>query len=90
MVEVNTVQSLVPDQHQAGMHAIADTVAGGGALFVRCTGRADDEPADHRPWPLTRRELEGFGAAGLVEQTFEESVSAKGDPQFIVTYRRPE
>ena len=88
VVEVNTVQSLPPETHQAGIFAIAETVADGGALFLRCTGRSADEPADHRPWPLTREELAGFAAAGLVETSFRESRTPAGSRQFVATYRR--
>jgi hypothetical protein len=88
VVEVNTVQSLPPDDHAAGIAAIAETVAEGGELFVRCTGRLDDEPTHRRPWPLSRRELAGFAAGGLVETSFVESRTASGVRQFVATYRR--
>lgn len=90
VVEVNTVQSLPPDDHPAGILAIAETVAEGGALFLRCTGRGDDEPVDHRPWPLIRRELRDFATAGLAETTFVESRTPNGSRQFVATYHRPE
>ncbi len=89
VVEVNTVQSLPPKEHPAGFAAIADPVADGGTLFLRCTGRRDDEPTDHRPWPLSRRELEVLADAGLVETSFVESRTASGTRQFVATYRRP-
>jgi methyltransferase family protein len=88
VVEVNTVQSLPPEDHPAGVAAIAETVAKGGELFLRCTGRLDDEPADRRPWPLSRRELAGFVTAGLVETSFIESRTASDTRQFVATYRR--
>jgi hypothetical protein len=88
VVEVNTVQSLFPHDHPAGIAAIAETVADGGALFLRCTGRGDDEPVHHRPWPLSRRELEDFAVAGLVQTSFVESHTPSGDREFVVTYRR--
>jgi SAM-dependent methyltransferase len=89
VVEVNTVQSLPPEDHRAGIAAIAGTVANGGALFLRCSGREDDEPVDHRPWPLGRGELAGFAHAGLVETSFVESRTATGTRLFVATYRRP-
>lgn len=88
VVEVNTVQSLPPELHPAGIAAIADTVRDGGALFVRCTGRAAEEPVTRRPWPLARRELAGFAAAGLTETSFVDSRTAMGSRQFVATYRR--
>lgn len=89
VVEVNTVQSLVPGQHGDGVAAIAETVAAGGALFVCCSGRDESDLADHRPWPLTRRELAGFHDAGLVGTSFADTVTASGTRQFVATYARP-
>lgn len=90
VVEVNTVQSLPPDDHPAGIRAIAGTVAEGGALFLRCTGRADDEPVDHRPWRLSRPELDELAATGLLKTSFVESRTPAGSRQFVATYHRPE
>ncbi len=88
VVEVNTVQSLPPPDHAAGLTAIASTVADDGQLFLRCTGRRDDEPVSHRPWPLSRVELQTIADAGLVQCSFVESRTPAGSLQFVATYRR--
>lgn len=72
VVEVNTIQSLPLHLRDAAVRAIAGTVAPGGALFVRCFGRADDEPAASRPWPVSREELAIFEQEGLREVEFAE------------------
>jgi hypothetical protein len=43
---------------------------------------------DHRPWPVSRRELEDFSAAGLVQTSFVDAQTPSGHRQFVVTYRR--
>ena len=72
VVEVNTIQSLPLSVRGDVIRAIAGTVAPGGALFVRCFGRAPGEPAESRPWPVSREELAGFTTAGLREAEFAE------------------
>jgi hypothetical protein len=92
VVENRTVQSLEPVHWPHAIAEIAALVAPGGVAFVRCFGRDDDAPRGHtRPWPLSRRELDGFTAAGLVEEAFAD----RADPElrgrsFTVRYRRPE
>ena len=91
VVENRTVQSLEPVHWPHAIAEIAALVAPGGVAFVRCFGRDDDAPRGHtRPWPLSRRELDGFAAAGLVEEAFAD----RADPElrgrsFTVRYRRP-
>jgi 2-polyprenyl-3-methyl-5-hydroxy-6-metoxy-1,4-benzoquinol methylase len=72
VVEINTIQSLPLDLRDRAVRTIAGTVAQGGALFVRCFGRADDEPAGSRPWPVSREELAVFEQEGLRETEFAE------------------
>jgi SAM-dependent methyltransferase len=71
VIENRTLQSLPVDLRARAVHAIADTVALGGLVWVRCRGREDDEPVGVRPWPVSRRELAVFGDAGLTEMQFE-------------------
>ncbi len=70
VVEIRTLQSLPPPQRAAAAAAIAAAVRPGGRIFVRCLARDDDEPPVSRPWPVSRRELRGFTAAGLRETGF--------------------
>jgi SAM-dependent methyltransferase len=71
VIENRTLQSLPVDQRTRAVRAIADTVALGGLVWVRCRGRENDEPVGVRPWPVSRRELAVFGDAGLTEMQFE-------------------
>jgi SAM-dependent methyltransferase len=88
VVEINTIQSLPPDERGQTTQAIAETVAAGGQLFVRCLGRADDEQVSQRPWAVSRRDLATFAAAGLRETSFTKGVGPTGRPGFLVTYER--
>ncbi|MGH3473188.1 MAG: class I SAM-dependent methyltransferase [Nocardioidaceae bacterium] len=89
VVEVNTIQSLPPEQHRSGIAAVARAVAPNAVLFARCSAREDDEPAPHRPWRLTRTELAAFAEEGLDERDFYDGVTANGRRQFRLIYRRP-
>jgi SAM-dependent methyltransferase len=68
VVEVNTIQSLLPERRCETVQAISELVSMRGALLVIC--RASDAPCtmdDGPPWPMTRAELEGAASsAGLV------------------------
>jgi SAM-dependent methyltransferase len=65
VVEVQTIQSIPPEHHQAAIRAVTDTVARGGRLLVRAAMRGEDEPAPRRPWPLTPSELRAFEREGF-------------------------
>jgi SAM-dependent methyltransferase len=87
VVEALTVQSLPPEAHQEAIAAITRCVARGGHLLVRTAVRADEEPADARPWPLRHAELRWFAADGLLEV----GRCASADAVFLhLDYRRPE
>ena len=90
VVENRTLQSLPVDQRTHAVHAIADTVAPGGLVWVRCLGRDDDEPVGARPWPVSRRELAAFADAGLTEIQFEvdRATGTSGLVSFTAVYRR--
>jgi len=65
IVEVQTIQSLPPNDHRAAIAAISDCLAPGGRMFVRTALRREEVPAVSRPWPLTLAELHGFEDEGL-------------------------
>jgi hypothetical protein len=90
VVENRTLQSLPVDQRTRAVHAIADTVAPGCLVWVRCLGREDDEPMGARPWPVSRRELAVFGDAGLAEMQFEvdRATGTSRSLSFTAVYRR--
>lgn len=75
VVEIRTLQSLPVSRRQEAIRAIADWVAPGGLVFVRCAAREESEPLGSRPWPVSRRELGDFTRAGLKEVHFAESVA---------------
>jgi hypothetical protein len=71
------------------MAAIARTVAPGGRLFLRCSLREEDEPAEGRPWPLSRAELRAFVEEGLREVAAGEGRGQTGGRVLTVVYARP-
>ncbi len=72
VVEIYTIQSLPLALRERAIAAVSDLVKPGGRAFVVCRGRDDDAPPSGPPWPLSRRELAAFGAAGLREASFED------------------
>lgn len=92
IVEIHTLQALPPDARTRAMPLIARCLKPGGRLVVITRGREPDEPEGDLPWPLTRRELAGFGAAGLTEVGFEESNGGRTDDdarRWLLIYRAP-
>jgi SAM-dependent methyltransferase len=91
VVEIRTLQSLPLPQRAEAATIIAGTVRPGGQVFVHGLGRDDDEPPGTRPWPLSRRELSAFGAAGLREEELSDDPagSASGRRTFTAVYSRP-
>jgi SAM-dependent methyltransferase len=89
VVEINTIQSLPLSLRRETVAAIAETVAPGGSLFVRCYGRVGGEPLDSRPWPVSRAELAAFEEEGLREVEFSDEFSeANQNHWFRVVYER--
>jgi SAM-dependent methyltransferase len=73
VVENFTVQSLPESVRERATAAIGDLVAPGGTLIVHATARrADARGRPGPPWPLTRADVEAFGADGLVAHRIEE------------------
>jgi hypothetical protein len=66
VVECLTVQSLPLELRQAATARVADLVAVGGTLLVVAAVSDDADGRVHGPpWPLTRAEIDGFGAGTL-------------------------
>lgn len=65
VVESMTVQALPLPLHPAATTNIARLVAPGGTLVVVAAARVDGAYDEGPPWPLTRAEIEAFGADGL-------------------------
>ncbi|HEY2042019.1 MAG TPA: class I SAM-dependent methyltransferase [Jatrophihabitans sp.] len=87
VLEVNTVQSLPPSDHENAIDAIANTVAANGLLRVKCLGREADQQTPTRPYPLSRAEIARYGERGLTEIEFVEQAT-EGDRFWWLTYRR--
>ena len=91
VVEIRTLQSLPVTQRADAAAAVAGTVRPGGRLFVHGLGREDGDPPGSRPWPLSRRELGAFTAAGLRETEWIDDAtgSTSGRRTFTAVYARP-
>jgi hypothetical protein len=90
VVESITVQSLPPRLHRDAIGEVVGTVAPGGTLIVISAARAENEPVDGPPWPLTPSEIALFADA-LRTVRFEELRDAE-DPfyrHWRVELRRP-
>ncbi len=72
VVDVRTVQSLPPHLRDQVIAAIADPVGPGGMLLAVADGRPEGVEPDGPPWPLSRRELLGFGEQGLDPVSLDE------------------
>ncbi len=90
VLESYTLQTLPVALRQKAMRAVAGLVAPGGSLLVIARGRNPEEPEGEFPWPLTRRSLDPFEGAGLLEVAFEDFMDREVPPvrRFRVEYRR--
>ena len=81
----------MPNHVAPAIDAIASLVAPGGTLLVMTRGRHDDEQIEGPPRPLTKKQLQGFEAAGLECRKFEEFYSEAERPTFhyLAEYVRP-
>jgi SAM-dependent methyltransferase len=87
VVEIYTLQVLVPELREQAMQSIARCVAQDGRLLLVCRGRDDSDSAGEFPWPLTKAELNAFTRMGLREQSFEDFID--GDTRrFRIVYQR--
>ena len=58
VVEVNTIQSLPPEQRPDVVAAISELLSTHGAMLVICRGAEESVPAESGPpWPMTEAEL---------------------------------
>jgi SAM-dependent methyltransferase len=88
VVESINVQALPDSLRPQAIANVARLVAPGGTLFVTEAVRDDGEPpADGPPWPLTRGEIESFGAGGL-EPVRIEIVEAPGSQRWRAEFSR--
>lgn len=87
VVEIYTLQVLVPELREQAMQSIARCVAQDGRLLLVCRGCDDSDSAGEFPWPLTKAELDAFIRMGIREQSFEDFID--GDTRrFRIVYQR--
>lgn len=82
VVEVRTVQSLPPGDHDAAMTAIASLVAPGGWLVATVLLATSDEVRrtwQGPPWPLAPSDLATYAAAGLTRDGLDHPPATDDD-----------
>lgn len=91
VMEANTLQVLPQELRKPAMRRVADFVAENGRLFVIARARNEEDPRGEMPWPLTRRELNGFQELGLRQILCEEYDDQETPPvrRFRALYLRP-
>lgn len=72
VLEAYTLQALPAQVRPEAIDRIATCISPAGRLLIICRGRNSDEPAEHLPFPLTRKELARFQQFGLQEMMFED------------------
>jgi len=80
VLEVYTLQVLPAELRPMAIRGLAGFLKKGGMILLIARGREEREPAGLMPWPLTRRELDEFGAAGLREESFEDYFDKESPP----------
>ena len=90
VLESYTLQVLPPRLHAEGIRRVAELVRPGGQLLLIARGRGEDDQEGEMPWPLTRRELQGFTELGLEEISLEDYFDRETPPvrRFRVLYRK--
>jgi SAM-dependent methyltransferase len=83
VVEVHSVQALPVELRDRAVDAVAGLVAGGGTLVVVAAARDSDAVPPGPPWPLSRAELDRFGA-GLDTVALD-----RRDAYWLAEFRRP-
>lgn len=82
VLESLTVQSLPLSLRAEAIGAVTRLVAPGGTLLVVAFGRDTEELPAGPPWPLSRAEIEAFGAGELRARRIEELRDA-GPPEVL-------
>lgn len=80
VLEVYTLQVLPAELRARAICGLAGFLKKDGMILVIARGRKLNEPEGMMPWPLTRRELDEFTAAGLREESFEDYFDKESPP----------
>ena len=87
--ECYTLQALPDAPRAQAMARIASFVRPGGRLLVIARARDDGTPSSGPPWPLSRQELLGLTAHGLVAETVERLTDpTDGKPHWRASFGR--
>jgi len=87
--ECYTLQALPDAPRAEAMQRIAQFVRPGGRLLLIARARDDATPASGPPWPLSRQEVAGIAAHGLIAETVERLPDASdGKPHWRAVFRR--
>ncbi|MFI7217240.1 class I SAM-dependent methyltransferase [Micromonospora maritima] len=88
VLESMNVQALPVGLRARATAAVGRLVAPGGTLLVIAAGRRPGEAVDGPPWPLTRAEVESFGAADLTPALVEEITAPDGGLRWRAEFHR--
>lgn len=80
VLEVYTLQVLPVEVRPRAIRGLAGFLKKDGIVLSIVRGREENDPAGLMPWPLTRRELDLFVAAGLREESFEDYFDKESPP----------
>lgn len=86
-----TSLQVLPAEFRAGaMKRIGEFVAPNGFLLLITRAREERDPAGAMPWPLTRREIDGFLRDGFIELHFVDYMDQEKPPvrRFRACYQR--
>jgi hypothetical protein len=92
VLESLTVQSLPDPPRRKAIARVAGLVGPGGTLLVIATARSEDAgPVQGPPWPLTRAEIDAFGAGDLQPVRIEDVRDPAGrvPTRWRAEFRRP-
>jgi 2-polyprenyl-3-methyl-5-hydroxy-6-metoxy-1,4-benzoquinol methylase len=80
VLEVYTLQVLPAELRPRAIRGLAGFLKKDGMILLIARGREEQEPEGLMPWPLTRRELGEFVAAGLREESLEDYFDNESPP----------
>ncbi len=88
VLEVYTLQVLPAELRGRAIRSLASFLRKDGMVLLIARGREETDPEGLMPWPLLRRELDEFAAAGLREESFEDYFDKESPPvrRFRATY----
>jgi SAM-dependent methyltransferase len=80
VLEIYTLQVLPAELRGRAIRSLTSFLKKGGMVLLIARGREETDPEGSMPWPLMRRELDEFAAAGLREKSFEDYFDKESPP----------